>query len=384
MAKHARFGPSTLDSLSKCIRFKYYDTDDGAATEGSELHAACEAESVKGLSEDQARMVQACLDYIDGLKQTEGGPKCWDDVKELEVELEDLTFGTADRILTHRAKPIIHVCDYKFIRVEGIGHNFQVRTYGAAYLDKYTIPYLDDPTQLEPYAVHTHVIAPRIDSYERQEHNGYELWKSVREEIEALYARIDNPWNPETPDEVLCAKCARASRCPSVSKTAAVVATRLGLPLPQDFAPNAVVAPKDRAIAQVIAGALDTWATQIKKDNAEWASQDPANVEALAEHGLKYVTRSTGIRVPSEFVPAAIQTLKDRGIPEELILENVTLKLPGIIKAYASIGTESEAEVRAEVRSALEGMVTEGSTKFLQKAKRIQDQLLLEQLNKGA
>ena len=91
--RHHRYGPSMLDSLSNCIRFKYIPfKDDDAASEGTLLHEAYETENLIGLDDEQTMMVQAIIDYTNSILATKGGPEMWEEIKEGKVELIDLTY----------------------------------------------------------------------------------------------------------------------------------------------------------------------------------------------------------------------------------------------------------------------------------------------------
>jgi len=365
-------GPSSLDALSKCCRFKYGEFDAEAASEGTELHAAFEVESVKGLTQDQAKDVQACIDYVNSLKASEGGPDCWQDSKEVPVELEGLTFGTADRRLIHKSKPIVHVIDAKFTRVES-DHVRQLMAYGAG-----TVEMLRNKGITIPFRVTLHTIEPRLGDIKTEEWDGDTLLKAAREDIEAIYAREENPWNPETPHEDVCCKCARASYCPSLNATAVQVAQRIGLPMPSVLEPGAVVSSLDMARLQVLAGALENWAKATKQANAQYAA-DTGEVP----EGFKLVTRSTGIRVPKENTPQALQQLEEAGLDRVLILESCSLTLGDLVEKMHQYMGMAKPDAKELVREALGDLAQEGACSFLQKSKRITDEALLLQLNEG-
>jgi len=363
-------GPSTLDALAKCCRFKYGDFDEDAASEGTELHAAFEAESTKGLSQGQAQDVQACIDYVNSLKASEGGPDSWIDEKEVRVELEGLTFGTADRRLRHKSKPIIHVLDAKFTRVES-DHVRQLMAYGAG-----TVEELRKKGVEISFHVILHTIEPRLSDIKTEEWDGDMLLKAAREDIEAIYEREENPWNIETPHEDVCCKCARASYCPSLNATALQVSERIGLPIPSVLEPGAVVSSLDRARLQVLAGALDTWATATKKANAEHAARTGEVPE-----GFKLVVSSTGVRIPKENTPQALQQLEEAGIDRILLLESCSLTIGDLVEKMHQYMGVAKADAKEQIMDAIRDLTTEGTKRFLQKSKRVTDEALLLQLN---
>ena len=385
MAKHARFGPSSLDALSKCIRFKYSDVDEDAATEGTELHAAVETGNLNGLEDEQRDAVQAILDYIDSLM---AGDKDWMLLKEARVQLEDLTFGTSDVILVHKTKTEVHVIDAKFTRAD-TDHSFQIRTYGAAVVEtlqrKMNITNHDgviilhyDDVDHPIEAVTTHVVSPRTRVIDTATYQADELLTEVRRDIEELYARIDEPFNPPTPHDELCTKCARASKCPALSQVVLASSQELGLALPAQFDPTTMDSAEDRARAQVLAGAFLSWADQIKKANNEYAK------EGGDIPGFKLRTRSTGMRLPKEFTGLAIERLVEAGYDRHTIIESCSLVLGSLAKSLSQDSDKAQADIKEHIRELLGDFVTESQTEFLQKAKRITDEALLKQLSEGS
>lgn len=371
MKSHARFGPSTLDNLSKCPRFKYQETEDveTAASEGTLLHHAVETGSLAGLDEEQRLAVTSILGYIGSLLSTEGGADNWLDRKEMRLELQDLTFGTADRVLIHQSKPVAHILDAKFGRLAA-DHDFQVQTYAAALVELKKS--LKEPLE----TVTTHVLAPRQQLIEERTYNAEELLTDVRARIEALYEHIDDPFNPPTPHEDLCARCARAARCPAMGQLIVAAAPKIGLPLPAAFAPDAMVSVRDRGIAQVLAGAFQTWGEQVKQNNTAFVSAGGTIP------GYKLVKRSTGLRVPSDMTSVALTVLEHAGgVPRDVLENSCNLVIGRLIKNYAGCKGVDEGEAKEQVRKALDDIADEGTSEFLQKTKRITDAQQLELLN---
>jgi len=369
--RHHRYGPSALDSLSKCVRFKYKECDDGAADEGTMLHAAFETGNLSGLDEEQARCVTVIRDYVEALKFENGmTPADWEDHAELEVELKGLTFGRADRMLLCRKLGILHVIDAKFVRTESSSYGMQLRTYGAAYAELLNSEY---PGTVK--TVVTHVVAPRLGPSEPVSYDAGPLIKDVRQFIEALYARIEDPFEPPTAHEDLCAKCARASKCPALGKTVATVSKAVGLPLPGVFAPESLVSVRDRAVAQVLAGALENWAEQVKKGNTEFVNSGGEIP------GFKLTRRSTGSRVPKERTKDALDALENAlGVSKDELLGCCSVTLGDVVKNVAFSEGLPEAEARERVRSVLGDIAVDGSCVFLQKEKRISDAALLDKV----
>lgn len=358
MSKHARFSPSRLDGLKKCIRFKHVEMED-AANEGIELHLAFETGDTSGLNEEQCDVVRQALDYVASLKATGD----FEEFKETKLELKDLTYGTADRLLVRADQRLGHVMDFKGIRVDS-DYDFQVRTYAAATLERY--PEMD--------RIYTHVLAPRLGSGPIVREYTRDLLRVVRDEIGALYERIDDPWAPPTPHEDCCGKCANASGCPALGVTVKESAKCLGLPLPSAFEPNALVSERDRMIAQVLAVVFENWAEQVKRHNVEYVADNGGEVP-----GFKLVERSTGLRIPRENTAEAVRYLKQSmGIDDNEITSASTLSLSELAKILGVARGGSEAEFKQQFRDVLGDLAVEGRTRYLQKTKKIADAAMLE------
>ncbi len=364
--KHAQYGPSSLDNLARCVRFKFIESDDleAAATEGTLLHEALETGNLAGLNEEQAQVVTTIRDYINSLMAGNGGPDKWTRYDEMKVSLADLTFGTADCVLINTEAQIAHVIDAKFTRVPA-EHNFQVTTYGAAIAEKY--PDLE--------TIITHVVIPRQGVIDKRSYDAPILVSEVRRSIEELYERIEDPFTPPTMHEDICKRCARASRCPAMGALVVSAAPKLGLPLPSAFAPNALVSTKDRAIAQVLAEALITWADQIKKNNTEF-------VKSGAEiPGYRMVSRSTGLRIPAELTSWAFKVLETQGGISRDTLESCSrITLGALTKTLAEERGLPVGEVKEMIQNLLSEIAVEDHTTYLQKAKRQSNEALLQQL----
>lgn len=373
---HHRYGPSTLDSLDLCVRFKFKESEDmdDAATEGTLLHEAFETGNLAGLNEEQARCVTTIGSYVGALKFEKGmTPADWTDGSEVDIELEGLTYGRADRILFCQKTKRLHVIDAKFTRVDS-SHSAQLKTYGAAYAEMLN---RNEPGSVE--TVITHVVAPRLGPCEPEEYDAGMLVKQVRSHIEALYARIEDPFEPPTPHEDTCARCARASRCPALGQVVATVSRGIGLPLPDVFAPNAVVSLKDRAVAQVLAGAMINWGEQVKKNNSGFVDETGTDIP-----GFKRVQRTTGLRVPKENTARAIETLETVfSLGEDVTLGCCSLTVGDVVYAVAMKEGIPEAEAKDRVREALAEVSVEGSCSFLSKEKRLADGVILGKLLVG-
>lgn len=364
--KHHKYGPSTLDALSKCVRFKYDETqDEDAASEGTELHAAAETGNTAGLDEEQARCVDSARSYAEFLKFEDGAdPADWEDLREVRLELKDLTHGTADRVLINRKLRRIHVVDFKFTRIEN-DHALQLRAYGAALVEKMLAESGGDGGE---WSVAMHVVAPRLAKpAEREEAVGSLLLPQVRAEIEALYERIEDPFVEATPHEDLCRKCGRAGTCPKLRGVALAVAPSIGLPLPATFDIDAAT-PRDRAIMQVLAGALVQLAEKWKKSNAD------AVAGGLEIPGFKLTTRSTGLRLPKDNAVEFARRMEERhGLTAVDLLACANVAVNDVCDAIAMAKGMTAADAKEDLKTHDTDILSEGKSQFLSKEKRLSD-----------
>ena len=367
--KHARFGPSSLDALSRCIRFKYSDINEDAALEGTMLHKAAETGDLAGLDEDQAQDVSQVRAAVDALKN---GPGTWLDFAEHKATLQDLTFGTADRVLINFEQGIVYVIDYKFTRVAG-DHEFQARTYGAAVYEM-----MVEAERSKIKQVITYVIAPRLNIIEIGEYDPDELLARVRKDITELYKRIDNPWNPPTPHGDLCAKCARIVGCPAAGTTMLAVAKAKGLPLPSVFDINAPVTTTDRALVQAVAMLAENWSKEVKQKNTEFVKATGQDIPGFALR-----QRSTGARVDKTDTPLAVMMLKQDGFNEDEILQACKLSLNDLAKVHAETTTDTIRETKDRLKELLGAITREGVAEYLQKTKRVSEEQLIMQITQG-
>ncbi|MFA7121347.1 MAG: DUF2800 domain-containing protein [Bacilli bacterium] len=368
MAHHV-WGPSSLDALSKCVRFKYGDSDADAAFEGTLMHAACESGDLSGLDEEQRGCVESARRYAESLKWTGGSsPEAWEEMNEASVELEGLTHGTADKLLLNRGTGRLIVVDYKFTRRDS-DHTLQLKAYGAGAAESLNRDY---PGLVK--TVECHVCAPRLGEIaDPAVFDAGDLVREMRAEIAALYERIENPWTPPEPHADLCCKCARAAGCPALSGAAVSAGRGLGLPLPSRFEVGSDAPPKDRAVAQILAGALQNWAERVKKANAAFAlagGQVPF---------FRLVRRSTGLRVPKEKTPAAAAALKSAfpKLADDALAKCCTLTVGDAARAAAEAHGMSAGEAMERMRDVLTGIAQEGFSEYLQAEKRAKDTELL-------
>lgn len=68
--EHHELGPSTLKYVEICPSYRSSNETNIFAEEGTMLHSAAETGDLSGLTEEQIRLVNACLDYIEPLEKS--------------------------------------------------------------------------------------------------------------------------------------------------------------------------------------------------------------------------------------------------------------------------------------------------------------------------
>ena len=366
---HHKYGPSTLDNLALCIRFKYdSEKNKDAGTEGTSMHDSAETGSLGGLNDEQKADVTTVRNYAEALKfENNTTPEEWEDYAEMRVELVGLTYGSADRILFHPKSGVCHVIDYKFTRVDS-EHGMQLKTYAAAFFES---------RRTTVKRIFTHVVAPRLGEPEVEEFLPELLYKVVTQWITALYKKIEDPFNPPTAHVDVCVNCARAAACPAMGTAVVQLATGSGLPVPVSYDPNDTSSPRDMAIRQVLAGAVENWGKQVKKVNNTFVSTTGTSIPYH-----KMMRRSTGLRVPKEMALMFAKYLaEEQGITIEEILSCSNITVGDVVKEMAFKTGQPEGDIKEWLRDAPDGIITEGHTEYLTKEKRMSDTDMLKQLN---
>jgi len=357
---HARFSPSRLEKLSVCPCFQYREAIGGGdspdANEGRLLHSAAENENTKGLTEEQANAVNFVLGVISSIKA--GLSPDVLDFKETRIEIPDLTFGFADRVMLDLKTRRGLVADYKFGRkvVTEARDNFQVQAYVTGV-------FLSNP---EIDKITGYILAPRCPGDEVSSHEfDRSIVQATCDRIDKLYDGLDDPFKkPRAEDSELCALCRNNSRCPEVGATAVLVARSMGLPMPENFRPDAIVSARDRLTGQLIAGALETWSEQVKKNNLEFVNSG-GDIP-----GLNKRTRSLGVRLPKENTVVGLKALVDAGYATmEQALGAASLTLGELARIGTELHGSKEVEEKELIKEILDGLTTEGTTCYLQKAK---------------
>jgi hypothetical protein len=350
--KHAKYSPSKLEALEQCVRFEYEEIKDGSDEEGTLLHTATATGKLEGLTDEQRRAVSYALLETQAIRDEDS---VCQEATEVKVELKELTWGYADRIIYH--PKMTHVIEYKFGRkeVSEAKDNFQGQCYCAAVLE--------ERTELTDDEIKLHIIAPRAKSSSYV--FGPDLLSTIRKRIAILYDKINNPFTLPTANEELCAKCANAYRCPEVHKAAVAYAVGLGLPTPSAYKAEALVSVRDRYVIHVVGKAIKNLDEQWSKANLEFVKA--GNVIP----GLKLVTRNSGATVPKANTTAALKRLLSEEFIETIDsgLGACSLSVKVLAEQLQEVKGETVEYWKLKIIGALGDLVETGSCQYLQAEK---------------
>jgi len=149
-----------------------------------------------------------------------------------------------------------------------------------------------------------------------------------------------------------------------LGEAAVTVGRGIGLPIPAVFDPKSLVSLEDRAIAHLIAGSLVNWAEQVKHNNTEFVKQ------GNEIPGFKYISKSTGVKVPRDETVSAADTIRASGYASDgEVLASCTLSLTELAKGMVEVRGSTLGEEKDRLKELLKDHTTEARATFLQKIK---------------
>jgi hypothetical protein len=283
---------------------------------------------------------------------------------EIKLSVGNLTWGTADRVSVWPSLHKAFLADYKFIRHENVsppGSNLQLECYVAGVFEMF-------PDVNEVVAA---LIAPLINwappthTYTRAED-----YDKIVAHIKRVVEHANDPFKkPLTGD--MCSTCANAARCPALGVAVMAVAHGTGLPMPEAFAPDAIVSSVDRAKAQLLARALANWSEMVLKNNNDYIRGNPDT--EIPGHSKVVRKGNLSITNTAEALVALRAILS-----VDQILATVKLSLPQLTEAIALGSGKTKADAREFLESQLEGCIDRGpDIVYLQRKKSVADRELL-------
>ncbi len=219
------------------------------------------------------------------------------------------------------------------------------------------VPAADSNMQLRAYALMAHehfvsmeeevnhivvgIVQPSQDLLDTAD-IGVEELDSIERELKDANDRVNDPFKqPDPGDATKCQRCKHMTRCPAVTGavTTFVEQTKL-LPMPDQFAPDAIVSEKDRVIAQELATILETWADRVKQSNREYAIQNGGTLAGI----YNVSTRSNGYEISD--IPALAEGLVRNGLLEktEDLLNFVRVSKTKLIEGLAEVTGDKEVK----------------------------------------
>lgn len=342
----SRVSPSTLQGQQQCPCYQHKDTtekdpdtQETVEERGTRLHGIMVSKDLDQCkSQEERQHISFALAYLENVLSGVNPGEQVEILQEQEVPIPGLRGrkGTLDFALIRGAKATL--LDWKFIRSFSVVEpkdNLQLKSYAGGLL--LTRPALEEvsATFVAPAMMLTPdpVIVRRSDLAE------------LTSTIEAIAAAVDDVFKtPRTCD--YCDNCRNAARCSALGGTVALVANRLGLPVPASITPSAAVTPRDRGVIQLLAAAVTAWAEAAKEQNIEAAKQ---GVEVM---GHRLVTRQGSLQIAKETrdVVTELQHAPDGiRLPLPDILEATRLTLSKLIKIVAQVHGVSEAKAEDAV-----------------------------------
>lgn len=346
MAKHARYSPSRLEALEACPCFEYMKTptkdgEETPAERGTRLHKLVETGDKQYVRDpDDMELYQKVVTLLDGMKMS-GGTDGLEELTEIQVHLDELTYGTVDKVLMWKAQKKAKVIDWKFIRAQNVSlpkDNLQLQCYVGGVFEMF--PEIEE--------IEAYVAAPQINWLPDTHIYTRADLPAIRDRVEKVTMVCADPFKKPTQCD-LCNNCANASRCPALGNTAVVVASNIGLPMPSTFAPESLAIPEDRAKAYIIAKALANWGDQVTKNVNEWVRQG----NTLPGHST--VTRKGNMKVTD--VEASVVALR-KLLSDSDILKAMSLSITKITDVVAE--KEGKKTARETVENLLVGLTERG------------------------
>lgn len=228
MTQHSKFSPSSMARILTCpssvefIEFKanvLSGIQNKYAAEGEMLHEYTRRlletdfdPMEKGLTREQANMVEECVDYVKDLQTSLG---TWLSYSEQKVILNRCpeVYGTADKIIAGIKGNVIteiHVIDYKFgYNQVSVGNNAQLMTYMQGAIDLLSGIYDFNKPRPE---LHIHILQPRINHMVSQRVSWADLEKFY-DNVSSVVALINEGKSYFNPTDEHCKWCKVAIHC---------------------------------------------------------------------------------------------------------------------------------------------------------------------------
>jgi hypothetical protein len=342
---HAKYSPSMLEHLEVCPGYEKEEGDNRFSEEGTLLHKACESGRTQGLESEQVNSVRQCLDYVARFKRKDTGV----DEKEVRLDAEGLTWGTADRLLVHKDGSG-DLFDFKFGRnaVDDAETNLQGWTYALGSFHKY--PKLNRLT--------VHFLLPRRDEistaqFEKSDLDNVRLRvKTVIDRRKAYEKSLDAKMlNPRPAN---CLYCGAKAKCQSLHSIAFKIAKKYDetFQIPSEVHSSQIQDPKEMSKAKAIAVVMSKWADSV----TEHSLQMVLNGTELP--GWELTTRTGKLKInDAQAAYTAVKSIEP-DLTEEEFLKYAAITKTGLETLVADRAAHGEKASR--VRSLNEALIDMG------------------------
>lgn len=211
--KHHKFGPSGLAHYEMCPRYTKREEKDGeahpVAVEGTMLHAKVELRNVEDLNQDQIRMVENAIAYMD--QHTADADSVEQEIMLDICKKEDgshVSFGTTDLVAHWFDEKRAVSIDWKF-GFHDVSHpeiNLQVWCYCVGLFEKYE--YIEE--------IEAHIYMARYGDGKKHTFTRSEDLERMKLRILTVVDRVEAQ-APHSPSTKACLYCGVRGTCPAVA-----------------------------------------------------------------------------------------------------------------------------------------------------------------------
>jgi len=307
--------PSKFEASKGCPCFEENPRSSEADKDrGTDLHEYMEdiLRPLTDLEQADAEAVQFCRDFDTKVNQNYG--PFVRSYRELPIRKTDRSPGGKLDFCAVNKDGTIVILDWKFgiQPVPPAESNMQIRAYALMAYEHFTTNGLTGINNIV-----AGIVQPAQNLFDITDISIDEL-DNIETEHKAANDRVNDPFKqPDPSDANKCARCRWASRCPAITGAVTTFVNRTQLlPMPEQFAPDAIVSERDRVIAQELALILETWAERVKHSNREYAIQNGGTLGGI----YNVTTRSNGYELSD--VPLFASELVKHGLiekPEDLL-----------------------------------------------------------------
>lgn len=357
---HAKHGPSSLRAKELCPRWTNSGGTSAAAEEGTAMHAAAETGNLTGLTPEQAAQVADALAYVEDLKQIEslGGAVAVVELKETQLDVAGLTWGTADRVLICDGGRHAHLVDFKFGRndVDDAKTNLQGWAYAVGVFTGWG----------GVQAVAVHFVVPRRDSKHTATFQRSQMPGMVARIAAVIERAESSDLGQEHPDTKNCTYCGNKATCPALAGKALEIAKGAGMEVPSILDPAAITDPRQLAQCLTLVPSIAAWCDAIKAA----ALDRTRNGEVLPGYELAH---RSGKRMVKDLLPCWEVLNGEFGVELDQFLPACSISITELenqVKAKAEKGKGAETLRTLNKRFAELGMVTTApDIEYLKKSK---------------